>query len=593
MKNFFISFCFLLFTSNLMADSLQKQADDILSLGVGVAAAGLGGAFTANGNDMSVVYYNPARLAALSADEIASNYWSLPQNSRLLFLGFAYGLDDSNKIAISGTQFVKPNDKIDVLKNIIHFAYGGALKSLGINYGVSLKYLYYAFGNDNTAAAGAMDFGLHYILFNNDKGTIIETGLGGLNLLSTEMKIKEVDSFYPQRILKFGLGFKTRVVERYNKEKDSFTLDTIRLALDWGQNYQSSVYAFGIEYSLANRMMFRAGVNNAFLSLGLGINIGTVQLDYAYSPKNATNQIGFIYKWGQSKKVTYSRTQTITEDFQEVYQKANRLYNRYLRDSINMIEANKTKEALLLLNKTVPLNPKDSEARKLIEIAQQKLIAQEVDKHIETAQKLRKNGNNVKAYEELLKALSVSPSENIKLLLSDLYNDKNATIKNLRAASISKFEKSFDEYIEIGNFKDAEIFNKKLSILITNEKYFKKLNDYKELYIGRCLRVATESKDDVSSALNYYNQALALDDDAAIKYQRDAMVKSYLKKKRFTSEEKMYSEKLYYLAAIALATDDKPKEAYEDITNFNAAYEYTSILEEYLIKNNILKKLLP
>ena len=64
----------------------------------------------------------------------------------------------------------------------------------------------------------------------------------------------------------------------------------------------------------------------------------------------------------------------------------------------------------------------------------------------------------------------------------------------------------------------------------------------------------------------------------------------YMSKRKFTIEDKVYADKLYYLAAISFATDETSLSTYRELKNFNPVYEHLPELEETLIDRGIIER---
>lgn len=594
----------MLLTVQVYATGKRKH---FLSFGPGVAAASMGGTFTAIGNDVSVIYYNPSLIGNLEGNEISANYWSLLADTRYMFLGLALQLSEHSGFAISGTQLA--TDSIEVRQtledngskesssqNVINIAYGGYIESIKLSYGIGLKYLYYSIVG-YSASGGALDLGL-YKRIKRLRNTSIDAGLVVQNLVNVPIKLKDDRETVPV-IAKGGLGLKALLFPKYNKQKNSITYDKLTLGIDFGTEDHEYICSFGGEYMLYDLLMFRAGYNGEEINVGFGIKYYDFQFDYSYqfSEVESINKVGFIYKWGTKNKIIYSRTQNITDDFQDVYQKANRLYENLIRDSRSMIETNKLDEAIELLYRTVPLKPQDNEAINLLEVAQNKSIAIKTSQHLNKAQQLIDKNNIVESYKETLKAIHIAPNNDVEQFLYDNYNTKTVAnrVDSVKNTEIKQYEKTIQKALSKYDIELAKQETKKLKLLSQDKakKYYEDIQTTEESLINKYLLLADKSQksDRLYEAYKYYSKAEQLiGQDDAIRDLKNKIRKKLLKTKENTFEEEMYTEKLYYLAAIALANNEKPKKCYEELIDFDPLFKWNDILKKYLLKNNIINK---
>ncbi|MDR1941150.1 MAG: PorV/PorQ family protein [Endomicrobium sp.] len=589
-----------LFFAVQSANAQRRQ--HFLSYGAGVAAAGMGGAFTAVGDDISVSYYNPALLPKIDAEEIAANYWTLMQDSSYMFFGFETRVGDNGSFALSASQLstgdieireslTEIGQKKSSGQTLINGSYGGYIEKIKLNYGIGVKYLYYDILGYSDSG-GALDLGAAYRI-QEWKKTSLDAGLVMQNLINIPIKLNEESESVPF-IIKSGIGLKTLVFPKYDKNKDKFSYDEIKIAIEAGVEDSQLIYAFGFQYTLFEVLMLRAGFDGD-ISMGVGFKVGGFQLDYAYqlNEEQAINKMGFSFKWGQSRKAVYSRTQTITEDFQEIYRKANRIYDRYVRDAAHFAENGKIDKGIELLNKTIPLKPEDNAAKELLVILENKRRAESTNSYIELAKKYQKNGKQKEAYKECLNALKAAPDANVKAVLETIYNAKNKEIVKMKEDAIANFEKEFAACLKNYDFYEAEIIAEKLSALTQINKFLEKLSEHKALYADKFAQRGAQycQNGQWDDAYKCYTEALRLmPNDISIAEKKKTAKKEYYNRRKLASEEKMYTEKIYYNAAIALALNEKPLEAWQEIDSYNPVFDWNEILEEYLVKNNIIKK---
>ncbi|MFN0117231.1 MAG: PorV/PorQ family protein [Elusimicrobiota bacterium] len=265
---------------------LQVKAEavaQVLGLGAGARAAGMGEAFSSVANDASAIYWNPAGTL-------------LVRSASIVLMHAAYFDSTSYDYA----AFVKSNQKRAFGASVQYLSYGDIQKtdntttSIGsftpndlvatvslsqqlpfISLGVSGKYIQSKIIDSASTFAG--DIGLLTKRYGNNK---IRHALTVSNLGGT-LKFDSVSEDLPI-IYRFGNAL-------YIKESWVLSVDGIR-------NEDKNVIAFGTEIiqtaSNGWRMMGRAGYNTQYkdagsgagLSFGLGIGINSFNINYAFAP---------------------------------------------------------------------------------------------------------------------------------------------------------------------------------------------------------------------------------------------------------------------------------------------------------------------
>lgn len=604
-KNIFIIFCILILSRVVYCGTRSH----FLSFGPGVAAAGMAGTFTAIGNDVSVIYYNPAILGKLESNEVSANYWSLLEGTRYMFLGMSLKLTENTGFAISGTQLgtdgievrqslEEKGRKESASQNVINLAYGGYVENIKLHYGIGIKYLYYDIVG-YTASGGVVDFGFHKNI-KKYKLSSLDAGLVFKNVINLPIKLKDESEDAPL-ITKAGIGFKTLLFPKYNKQKDEFRYDKLTLGLNFGSEDTEIIYSFGGEYMLHDLLLLRAGYNGNNVNLGFGIRcFGGFQFDYSYqfSKVDTINKMGFNYKWGNNDKLNYSKTQTVTDDFQNIYKKAGRIYENFVRDAKTLIEINKLDDAIMLLQRAVPLRPNDNEAFNLLQLAEKKRISKKVNEYLNKAQKFLNKKNFVSGYQATLQAVDVASTNDTKIFINENFGDKNIVTKitSIKKKEIEKYEKRINQLIEETNIEQAEKEIEKIELLDKDfvKKCKEKIVTAKEQIANKYLGFATnlEKEKKLVDAYIYYTRAEELiGEDGAIESKLKKIKRKLLRTKENTFEEKMYIEKLYYIAAIAFANNaNNIKETFKDLQDFDPAFKWNKILEKYLFEIKILDR---
>ena len=115
---------------------------------------------------------------------------------------------------------------------------------------------------------------------------------------------------------------------------------------------------------------------------------------------------------------------TFTDEFQKVFQQANRIYEKYYRDASLLAEQNRYHDAIALLKKSIPLNPKENGAAvQLLNTCKQTILANKMNEFITEARQYEKKDDYISAYKIYLKAYSLNPEDkNVKIFLSNVYD---------------------------------------------------------------------------------------------------------------------------------------------------------------------------
>ena len=72
-----------------------RDAYDFMKISPITRAVGVGGAYTALGDDIGTIFYNPAGLASLLTSELNFTYLSLYQSMSYEFIAFGYPLGEN------------------------------------------------------------------------------------------------------------------------------------------------------------------------------------------------------------------------------------------------------------------------------------------------------------------------------------------------------------------------------------------------------------------------------------------------------------------------------------------------------------------
>ena len=342
------------------------------------------------------------------------------------------------------------------------------------------------------------------------------------------------------------------------------------------------------------------------------------------------NKIGFIYSFGSSNETTSdsmnnlsNNAPTFTDEFQKVFQQANRIYDKYYRDASLLAEQNRYDEAIALLKKSIPLKPKENGASiQLLNTCEQTILANKMNEFITEARQYEKKDDYISAYKTYLESYNLNPEDkNVKIFLSNILDKVSSPvlkkeIDKIKKDYVSAVAKTIDMSLEQNDYFNIEKEYKKI-INISPESdeansYKRKIADKKSLYIYKFISSGLEylKNDNPSEAYQCFIEAHKLNpNDTSIIDQTEIAKKKYLTKRNFSIEDNLYSDKLYYLAAINYATERSPLgtteespvsatdetslATYNELKTFNPVYEYLPDFEDSLISAQMIKRRKP
>ncbi len=287
---------------------------DFLNISPISRAVGVGEAYSAVGDDVGCVYYNPAGLASILTNEMNITYLSLYQQMSYEFIAFATPLQLSfptlsGVVAVS-VGLLQPGSMTRTLDNgqaagsfssgdeVFTLAYANDL-SPAFHLGASLKLLNQQIDTVSTSLWAA------------DAGLVVIPSFQGLRLGMVFKNIGAQDSGFN---LPFNLlgGISYRQYELFSDQDDGAVMCEVSFPI---QPIEDPVGAnFGLEYNykwIGNRATLRAGYkyqNNGLSGEGLTMGAGygldfagaVLFLDYAYAPADVfgdTNRVTLTTKF--------------------------------------------------------------------------------------------------------------------------------------------------------------------------------------------------------------------------------------------------------------------------------------------------------
>lgn len=259
----------VLLAASAAANGGSGYTAEIMGLGMGARALGMGGAHIAVAEDASVIYYNPAGLGQIERFSLVSLYTNQYGALNFLTLGAAYQNFGAGMLRLSASGIEETGEYGDeigtfsVAETALLLGYGRTITD-GLSLGGSFKY----YGQDlpeNKGRGFTADLGILYTL-PEGKGSV---GFVGRNLFGKVKYSSEAEAEFNRS---FGLGLAYR------------PMDELLLAADAVIEQDFSA-RFGAEYTLRSGIALRAGAalgDDTSLTLGAGFAVSDFKIDYAY-----------------------------------------------------------------------------------------------------------------------------------------------------------------------------------------------------------------------------------------------------------------------------------------------------------------------
>jgi hypothetical protein len=273
----------LIFTGYALSQSAGNSGLSFLKFGFGARNIAMGDAGSVISNDVTALYYNPARLAGNLDNEIMlmHNEWIQDVRSEILGvktsifslpIALGFNITSVNDIEVR----TRPGDPETTFN--ANFFFGslstGFFLTDDISFGLSVKYLYEGIYVDEAAGWG-FDFGLNYL-----------TKLDGLSVsgviknIGTMSKLKNEKTKLPTEI-RFGPAY-------------SFSFPEQKLTLVAAGEFLKYTPTNDTHFDLGGEVVYnklialRGGYQTGFISrgvtAGVGLMWGNLDFDYAISP---------------------------------------------------------------------------------------------------------------------------------------------------------------------------------------------------------------------------------------------------------------------------------------------------------------------
>ena len=279
-----IVFVFIISSTVMFSQSAGNTGLSFLKYGFGARNIAMGDAGTALSNDLTGLFYNPAKLVLTDKSEVVfmHNEWVQDVSSEVIGvktefwdIPIAVGFNVTSVKDIPFRTIPSPDPETSFSANYFFGSLStGLFVTDEISFGASFKYLYEGLLNDEASGFG-LDFGLNYLLpYKGLTASAVVKNIGSMNALRSEST-------------KLPTEFRLGTAYTYNLEDSKFDFTggvEFQKYLDTDDNH----FNFGGEvlYNklIAARAGFQTGYESRGFTAGIGLMWGNLKFDYAFLP---------------------------------------------------------------------------------------------------------------------------------------------------------------------------------------------------------------------------------------------------------------------------------------------------------------------
>ena len=285
----------------------QTTTYDFLRLDMSARAAGLGGSFVTNNDDVDVIFFNPAGLGFLEKDPVSFSFVKHLMDINLFSVTYSTEFENIGRFG-AGVKYINYGtfDEADANGNITGEFGAGELAFLlsytnkfmaNFYYGATGKFIYSSIADQSSSAIG-LDLGLNYEFPN----IMLNLGASVLNIGTQLSSYTDLKEDLPLNVL---IG----VSKRLEKLPVRLSLDFHNLNQEREEFYQHfKGFSIGAEFYLSEVFTLRFGYDNerredfkigssagiAGFNGGLGVTISNYKFSYAYSSLGSVGSLQSI-----------------------------------------------------------------------------------------------------------------------------------------------------------------------------------------------------------------------------------------------------------------------------------------------------------
>lgn len=275
--------CVFLSSSLMLSQSAGNTGLSFLKFGFGARNIAMADAGTAGSNDLTALFYNPAKLILNDHNEILfmHNEWIQDVRSEMIGVkSFLFGIPLAFGFNVTNVSDIeirtKPGDPESTFDANYFFASLTTAFNLSneISAGITGKYLYEGLLSDEATGFGA-DIGVYYLTpIENLTASAVIKNLGSMNELRNE-KTKLPSEFRIGGAYNFDLSKNKFDVITVLELQKYLETDDIHLNIG-GEIFYDKLFALRVGY--------QTGYDSRGFTSGLGLRWGNLSFDYAFLP---------------------------------------------------------------------------------------------------------------------------------------------------------------------------------------------------------------------------------------------------------------------------------------------------------------------
>ncbi|MFO7914091.1 MAG: PorV/PorQ family protein [Candidatus Krumholzibacteriales bacterium] len=401
----------------------------VFILGAGSRAISMGGAFSAIGDDPSVIYYNPAGLRLNRYRAVTVNHIQLFSgftDANYDFVGLVYPTLSAGSLGLgimtTGTGGIREFDEYSVETGEISYRESqgvlGYAANLPFEYfgkftvGTSIKFLNQRIGDYSDNGAG-MDLG---VIYRQPYIKGLTLGCNLQDIIGAETKLRSrIDKL--DRTIMLGIG--------YSRDFGSSVIMTAAAQIDMPERADNDI-RFGLECRIKNIVSIRFGYDSEQLTAGIGFSWMGYSADYGYFSREeagSSHPVSLSMRYGMSidEKKELREMERRMEDeayFREVL--ADRA-GRNMEEADSLISSGELDEAYDKLKLVLEYDPSNREAAEKMSELEEKILRNQqsrlrsaekqslLDYHLKAGLRFYRNNEYVQSRDEWEALLELDP----------------------------------------------------------------------------------------------------------------------------------------------------------------------------------------